>query len=340
MFNSNWNNATCGCCGTRCSRCGCGAVHTCVGATGATGSTGPQGSMGPTGPTGPAGPTGSAGARGATGAAGARGATGAQGATGMRGATGTAGSTPIITVGGTVTGAPGTQTRVDETFTLGGASLLFTIPQGATGATGASGQPGPTGATGANGQPGPAGATGANGQPSVTGATGASGQPGVTGATGANGQPGPAGATGATGAMGPTGPNPTATSMSALNTSVTTVAVVLGGTRVPLPNGQVLDGFTTNAADTIFTVPETGTYLIAYQIRITVALLLSSRVTVNGSPLAGSVVTPAAALSTRSNMQIAPLAAGDTLSLELFGLLGAAVLEGGTGASLNVVRLA
>jgi hypothetical protein len=36
---------------------------------------------------------------------------------------------------------------------------------------------------------------------------------------------------------------------------------------------------------------------------------------------------------------ITNLAAGDTLQLQLFGLLGPATLQGGTGASLTAVRL-
>lgn len=132
----------------------------------------------------------------------------------------------------------------------------------------------------------------------------------------------------------------TANSMSALNTNGATIAVVLGGTPVPLPNSQVLDGFTVDAANQVFTVPETGTYLISYEIKTTAALLMSARVLRNGAVLPGSTVTPAVAVNGFSNMQIAVLAAGDTLELQLFGLLGAAVLQGGTGAGLNVVRLA
>ena len=127
--------------------------------------------------------------------------------------------------------------------------------------------------------------------------------------------------------------------MSALNTSGTTLAVVVGGSAVPLPNDQVLDSFTVNAANTIFTVPATGSYLITYTVRTTAALLLSSRILRNGAALAGSVVSPAVSASDFSATLIANLTAGDTLELQLFGLLGTAILQGGTGASLAVVRL-
>lgn len=145
---------------------------------------------------------------------------------------------------------------------------------------------------------------------------------------------------GATGATGATGISVTTNSMSALNTSGTVIAVILGGTTVPLPNVQVLDGFTVNGANTIFTVPVTGTYLLTYSIRITAALLVSSRILLNGSPMAGSIVSPAISTTTFSATFISALSAGDSLQLQLFGLLGAAVLQTGTGASLAVIRLA
>ena len=118
------------------------------------------------------------------------------------------GMTPVITVAGTITGDPGTQASVTETFTPSGASLLFTIPAGPTGPTGSTGS---TGATGNTGPIGPAGATGATGASGITGATGNTGANGVTGPTGpmgntgANGVSGPTGNTGATGPTGATG---------------------------------------------------------------------------------------------------------------------------------------
>lgn len=128
--------------------------------------------------------------------------------------------------------------------------------------------------------------------------------------------------------------------MSALNTAGATIAVVTAGTPVPLPNNHVLDSFTVNTTNDTFTVPVTGTYLITYDVRTTTDLLLSSQVLQNGAPLAGTVVTPTAATNEFSAARIAPLTAGDTLQLQLFGLAGNAVLQPGTGASLNVVRLA
>ncbi|MFR8230438.1 MAG: BclA C-terminal domain-containing protein, partial [Anaeromassilibacillus sp.] len=186
---------------------------------------------------------------------------------------------------------------------------------------------------------GPSGATGVTGATGPTGPTGPSGATGVTGATGPTGPTGPSGATGATGATGPTGTAVTANNMSTLNTTGSTIAVVLAGTPVPLPNEQVLNTFTANAANTTFTVPATGNYLISYSVKTTASLLLSSRILRNGTALPGSTVAPAVAVSGFANSQVANLNAGDTLQLQLFGLLGAAVLQGGTGASLVVVQL-
>ncbi|PEX15957.1 hypothetical protein CN454_04820 [Bacillus cereus] len=100
----------------------------------------------------------------------------------------------------------------------------FTLPTGASGATGPTGPTGvtgitgpigptgvtgitgPTGPTGVTGITGPTGATGVTGITGPTGATGVTGITGPTGATGVTGITGPTGATGVTGITGPTGP--------------------------------------------------------------------------------------------------------------------------------------
>ncbi|PFQ65485.1 hypothetical protein COK18_08890 [Bacillus cereus] len=90
----------------------------------------------------------------------------------------------------------------------------FTLPTGASGATGPTGPTGVTGITGPTGPTGVTGITGPTGPTGVTGVTGPSGGPvGPTGPTGPSGGPigptgitGPTGPTGATGITGPTGP--------------------------------------------------------------------------------------------------------------------------------------
>lgn len=107
-----------------------------TGPTGPTGPTGLQGITGVTGPTGPIGPTGRAGANGVNGTDGLDGATGPAGPQGPIGNTGPAGPTgavPSVTVGPTVTTAPGTPASVDAVTTTDGVRLDFTIPRGETG---------------------------------------------------------------------------------------------------------------------------------------------------------------------------------------------------------------
>lgn len=74
---------------------------------------------------------------------------------------------PDVTVGSTVTTAPGTDARVCAHPTPCGVELSFFIPRGADGAPGADGQPG---APGADGQPGADGAPGAPGLPGMSAA--------------------------------------------------------------------------------------------------------------------------------------------------------------------------
>ncbi|WP_440986356.1 BclA C-terminal domain-containing protein, partial [Terribacillus saccharophilus] len=158
---------------------------------------------------------------------------------------------------------------------------------------------------------------------------------GTTGVTGATGLAGTTGVTGATGDV------VTASSMYAANTVGSAVLVLLGGTNIPLPSAQNLDGFTANGGSTVFTVPTTGRYYITYQINTTAALLISSRLVVDGAQVAGSVVAPAVSISNYEGNVIVNLTAGNTVAVQLFGLVGTAVLNGGgsTGASLTIIRL-
>ncbi|MFI8626259.1 collagen-like protein, partial [Bacillus altitudinis] len=252
-----------------------------------------------------------------TGSTGVTGPTGATGSTGVTGPTGATGSTGITGP----TGATGST--------------------GVTGATGATGSTGVTGATGSTGPTGATGSTGVTGPTGATGTTGATGSTGVTGATGATGPTGVTGSTGATGDTGPTGTSLTTNSMYASNTSGNTVLVVLGGTAVTLPNNQSLDGFTVSGGNTVFTVPVSGRYFITYQVNTSAALLAGTRVINNGTPIAGSILTPALSTSTYNVSLITTLAAGNQISLQIFGLVATVVLLGGgsVGAALTIIRL-
>ncbi|MED3264987.1 hypothetical protein P4358_04340 [Bacillus thuringiensis] len=81
----------------------------------------------------------------------------------------------------------------------------FTLPTGASGATGPTGPTGVTGITGPTGPTGVTGITGPTGPTGVTGITGPTGPTGVTGVTGITGPTGPTGVTGITGSTGPSG---------------------------------------------------------------------------------------------------------------------------------------
>lgn len=196
------------------------------------------------------------------------------------------------------------------------------------GATGPQGPTGITGATGAAGNQGPAETTGA------TGATGAQGPAGAAGVTG------PTGATGPAGATGPTGTSQISGAMSALNTSASTLSVTTDGTDIPLPVQPYMDGFTADAANTEFAVAQTGTYLISYDIKMTSGLPMSSKITLNGTPITNSINTSSTSSNEYSVTFMQPLTAGDILALQLYGVNGPVSLQAGTGASLNIVKIA
>ena len=269
---------------------------------------GPAGPAGATGATGPA--EGAAGATGTTGPTGADGPIGAVGAAGPTGATGPAGAA----------GATG--------------------PTGAGGAAGPTGAAGPAGATGVTGATGPTGADGAVGATGATGPTGADGAAGLAGITGAAGAAGPTGATGLTGPTGATGP--ALSSAFAANTQGSSVLVALGGTPIALPNAQLLSpDITVNAGNTVFTVATPGTYQISYHVNTTAALLMGTRLVINGTNSVPSTINPALSVSNFENQIKVTLPANSTISLQLFtSIVGTAVLvSGGAGASLTIVRL-
>ena len=269
---------------------------------------GPAGPTGATGATGPA--EGAAGVTGTTGPTGAEGPIGVVGATGLTGATGPAGAA----------GATG--------------------PTGADGAVGPTGTTGPLGATGVTGPTGPTGADGAVGATGATGPTGADGAAGLAGVVGAAGAAGPTGATGLTGPTGPTGP--ALSSAFAAHTQGSSVLVALGGTPIALPNAQLLSpDITVNAGNTVFTVVTPGTYQISYHVNTTAALLMGTRLVINGTNSVPSTINPALSISNFENQIKVTLPANSTISLQLFtAIVGTAVLvSGGAGASLTIIRL-
>ncbi|EOP10005.1 MULTISPECIES: BclA C-terminal domain-containing protein [unclassified Bacillus (in: firmicutes)] len=148
--------------------------------------------------------------------------------------------------------------------------------------------------------------------------------------------------TGPTGPTGITGPIITTNSMFANNTLGGPISVILGGTNIPLSNNQSLSNFTVNATNDIFTIPVTGRYNLTYQVNTTTSLLAGTRLLLNSSiPLPGSIFLPAISTSNYNNNLISNLIAGNTISLQLFGVLSVVNLVGGgsTGASLTIIRI-
>ena len=214
---------------------------------------------------------------------------------------------------------------------------------GVTGATGPTGADGPIGAAGAAGPTGAAGPAGADGAARATGATGPAGADGAAGLAGVAGAEGAAGPTGASGLTGPTGATgPALSSAFAANTQGSSVLVALGGTPIALPNAQLLSpDITVNAGNTVFTVATPGTYQISYHVNTTAALLMGTRLVINGTNSVPSTINPALSVSNFENQIKVTLPANSTISLQLFtSIVGTAVLvSGGAGASLTIVRL-
>ncbi|QQB52988.1 BclA C-terminal domain-containing protein [Delftia acidovorans] len=211
---------------------------------------------------------------------------------------------------------------------------------GPTGATGATGATGPAGATGATGQAGPAGPTGPTGVQGPAGQTGAQGPIGATGLQGPTGAQGDIGLSGPTGPTGPAGAGgTTATSMAAHNTSGAVIAVVLGGTDIPLPQSQNLSGFMVNGLNTMFTVPSSGRYRVKYSIKTNANMLVSARVLLNGTPVAALTENTTISVSRFDGESILALAAGDTLRVQFFDMLGVVTLQSGSGAALIAEKL-
>lgn len=146
---------------------------------------------------------------------------------------------------------------------------------------------------------------------------------------------------GANGANGPTGVNVTATSSFAANTSGSVLSVVLAGVLVPLPDAQVLPAdITVNGANTIFTVNTAGRYRLSYEVNTTAALASGTTLLINGTANTASTIAPLVSLSHFSNEIMLDLAAGATVSLQMFGIVSAAtLLPGSAGASLMITRL-
>lgn len=197
---------------------------------------------------------------------------------------------------------------------------------------GVAGTPGPAGPAGPIGPPGPAGDSGPPGPMGPAGATGAAGPVGAAGPPGATGAQGPPGPQGIQGVPGPAGTSHVPAYGGYANDSGSIVAVVLGGTTIPV--SAVLENGVTGR-----TVQTAGDYRLSYCVRTTSSLLMSARLTVNGAPLTSSSISPATSVNTWCRTTLQTLSAGDVVDLQAFGLLGAATLLNPGGAELLIEKV-
>lgn len=110
---------------------------------------------------------------------------------------------------------------------------------------------------------------------------------------------------------------------------------------MPLPDAQVLPGdITADVTNTIFTVATAGRYRLAYHVNTTAAVAVGTRLIIGGVPNAASSLLPVISLSSFSNEIMLDLAAGTTVTLQMYGLVTAAtLLSSAAGASLMITRL-
>lgn len=160
----------------------------------------------------------------------------------------------------------------------------------------------------------------------LTGPQGITGTQGITGLQGIQGIQGPAGQVGY---------------CFLNNSSAAVIAVVLGGTYIPLPDNQSFGSglCTINGSNTDITLSETGTYVISTNVIVTTDLLMSTQVLLNGIPLQPQF-TPIVATDSYPLTVVINATAGDIVSLQAFGLLGAVTLIGGNGASMTILKVA
>lgn len=201
---------------------------------------------------------------------------------------------------------------------------------------------GPAGPTGSNGEKGDKGDTGPQG---IKGPTGEQGVQGNTGPQGATGPRGEQGIPGITGEMGPQGEqgdpatNFTNAHMSAIHTGGVALEVILSGTNIPLNGRNILNGFATNASFDQFTVQQSGNYFLTYTVKTRDGTTVKCRITRNNTLLSGTVRSSSVPTTNINLSIIVNLVEGDVISLQLFDLNSTINLQGGTGASLVLIRL-
>ncbi|KAA0992675.1 BclA C-terminal domain-containing protein [Dyadobacter aurulentus] len=129
-------------------------------------------------------------------------------------------------------------------------------------------------------------------------------------------------------------------SLYAGNNTGTSLVIMLGGISVPFPSHQTVSPeFTVFPGSTSFVINTGGRYQLSYRLKLTAALLMSTRIMLNGAPLAGSEIAPVATLDTFSTSVIADVSAGSVVNLQAFGLLGVASLSATESQYFSIVKL-
>jgi len=123
------------------------------------------------------------------------------------------------------------------------------------------------------------------------------------------------------------------------NATATTVAVVLGGTNVPLASNQRFNNVTVDGTNTSFTVINAGTYRIEYNINTNSTTTAAARLLINGTSEPSSYVTPSTAVTKLMAFTILTLSAGDVINLQLYGLIGSVTLQTGQGAGISIQKI-
>jgi hypothetical protein len=191
------------------------------------------------------------------------------------------------------------------------------------------------GQSGAQGQSGGAGSVGPSGLGG--GASGAGGATGPKGDTGTQGLTGPKGDTGAPGIQGAPGTNGTNGTLSSayLDAYDNTVHNVGVGADVPFDTQtETPVGITANAANTIFTVANAGTYLVIVALGAGSNLLVTPLV--NGSVVSPFLAEQCPNVASCGFSRVLSATAGDTITLE--NAVSGAFATRGSG--ITIIRIA
>ncbi|GGI11961.1 BclA C-terminal domain-containing protein [Gottfriedia solisilvae] len=118
------------------------------------------------------------------------------------------------------------------------------------------------------------------------------------------------------------------------------IAVLNEGTDVTFSSFQNIgEEITINEANDRLTIEHPGNYFIIYSVNTTTETTLSTRLLVNRRPVDATTITPVISRTQYNNQIILPLETGDTISLQLFGIVGLATLATGAGATLTIYKI-